>query len=230
MGIFDFFKKQSENNGPKTAEQRKKETEKLLKSKNIPFIAHLPLIEEESEVKIRTGQEIAERILILVYLAFLSEVPDEKEAVIDFLKNHQLWNKVSPEEKVLYQKDQLTEQEAINILWRSEAIWLLLWSIQKVDQLKLPTAQIAVSEIMARLPELFADPKDFIETAAVRSTTEILDASDLMYRLHWATRNAGLNNQPMPAKLDSSVVMERHYAINWLTYYAEDWDDVSTDT
>lgn len=163
-------------------------------------------------------------------MAFLSEVPDEKEAVIDFLKNHQLWNKVSPEEKVLYQKDQLTEQEAINILWRSEAIWLLLWSIQKVDQLKLPTAQIAVSEIMARLPELFADPKDFIETAAVRSTTEILDASDLMYRLHWATRNAGLNNQPMPAKLDSSVVMERHYAINWLTYYAEDWDDVSTDT
>lgn len=230
MGIFDIFKKQNENDGPKTAERRKKETEKLLKSLNILFVAHLPLIEEESDVKIRTGQEIAERILILVYLAFLSEVPDEKEAVIDFLKIHQLWDKVSPDEKKLYQKKKLTEQEAINILWRSEAIWLLLWSIHKVDQLKLPTVHVEVSEIMARIPEFFADPKDFIETAVVRSTTEILDASDLIYRLHWATRNAGLNNQPMPAKLDASVVMERHYAINWLTFYAEEWDDVTTDT
>jgi hypothetical protein len=57
-----------------------------LKSFNIPFIDHLPLIEEESEVKIRTAQEIAELILALVYLAYVSEVPDEKENVIDFLK------------------------------------------------------------------------------------------------------------------------------------------------
>lgn len=92
----------------------------------------------------------------------------------------------------MYQKDQLIEQEAINILWRSEAIWLLLWSIHKVDQLKLPMVHVEVSEIMARIPEFFADPKDFIETAVVRSVTEILDASDLIYRLHWATRNAGL--------------------------------------
>jgi len=230
MGIFDIFKKQDNDENLTAAERRKKETEKLLKSLKIPFIAHLPLIEEESDVKIRTGKEIAERILVLVYLAFLSEVPDEKEAVIDFLKSHLLWDKVSPVEKELYQKDKLTEQEAIDILWRSEAIWLLLWSIHKVDKIKLPTAQIAVSEIMSRLPELFTDPKDFIETAVVRSATEILDTSDLIYRLHWATRNANLNNHPMPANLDSSTVMERHYAINWLTYYAEEWDDITTDT
>ncbi len=230
MGIFDIFKKQDKGDHPKTAKQRKKETEKLLKSLHIPFIDHLPLTEEESDVRIRTGQEIAERILILVYLAFLSEVPDEKEAVINFLKTHQLWDKVSPDEKKLYQKKKLTAQEAINILWRSEAIWLLLWSIQKVGELKLPTAQIEVSEIMARLPELFADPKNFIETAVVRPATEVLDASDLVYRLHWATRNTGLNNKPMPAKLDASTVMERHYAVNWLTFYAEEWDDITTDT
>ncbi len=83
--IFDIFKKPEYGNNPKTAEQIKK-TEKYLKSFNIPFIDHLPLIEEESEVKIRTAQEIAELILALVYLAYVSEVPDEKENVIDFLK------------------------------------------------------------------------------------------------------------------------------------------------
>jgi len=230
MGIFDIFKKQNKINGPKTAEQRKIETEKLLKSLNIPFIEHLPLIEEESEVKIRTAKEIAERTLVLTYLSYISGVPDEREKVIDFLQINSLWEKVSPEEKKLFQKEELTEQEIVNISWRSEAIWLLLWTILKVDKLELPTEQVELSEIISRLPEFLDDPKIFIENASIRPTTEILDISDLTYRLHWATRNANLNNLPMPADLSLSVIMERHYAINWVTLYADEWDEITADT
>lgn len=230
MGIFDIFKKPDKGNSTKTAEQRKKQIEKYLKSLNIPFIDHLPLIEEESEVKIRDAKEIAERILILVYLAYVSEVPDERETVIDFLKTKLLWDKVSPDEKDLFQKEDLTDQETANISWRSEAVWLLLWTINKVNKLELPTGQIEICEIVSRLPKFLTDTKEFIDTAIVRPTTEILDVSDLIYRLHWATRNANLNNQPMPANLDLSIIMERHYAINWVTYYADEWDEISTDT
>ena len=230
MGLFDIFKKSDKGNNPKTAEQRKKHTEKYLKSLNIPFIDHLPLIEEESEVKIRDAKEIAERILILVYLAYVSEVPGERENVIDFLKANLLWDKVSPEEKEIFQKEELTDQEIANVSWRSEAVWLLLWTINRVDKLELPTDQIEISEIVSRLPKFLTDTKEFIETAIVRPTTEILDVSDLIYRLHWATRNADLNNQPIPANLDLSIIMERHYAINWVTYYADEWDEISTDT
>lgn len=230
MGIFDIFKKPDNGNNPKTAEQRKKQTEKYLKSMNIPFIDHLPLIEEEGEVKIRTAQEIAERILVLVYLAYVSEVTEEKKNVIDFPKTNVLWEKVSPDEKELFQKEELAEQEATNISWRSEAIWLLLWTINKVEKLKLPTEQIEVNEIVSRLPEFLTNPTEFIKNAKVRPTTEILDVSDLIYRLHWAARNANLNNQPMPANLDLSIIMERHYAINWVIFYADEWDSVSTDT
>jgi len=230
MGLFDIFKKSDKGNNPKTAEQRKKHTEKYLKSLNIPFIDHLPLIEEESEVKIRDAKEIAERILILVYLAYVSEVPGERENVIDFLKANLLWDKVSPEEKEIFQKEELTDQEIANVSWRSEAVWLLLWTINRVDKLELPTDQIEISEIVSRLPKFLTDTKEFIETAIVRPTTEILDVSDLVYRLHWATRNADLNNQPIPANLDLSIIMERHYAINWVTYYADEWDEISTDT
>ena len=230
MGLFDIFKKSDKGNNPKTAEQRKKHTEKYLKSLNIPFIDHLPLIEEESEVKIRDAKEIAERILILVYLAYVSEVPGERENVIDFLKANLLWDKVSPEEKEIFQKEELTDQEIANVSWRSEAVWLLLWTINRVDKLELPTDQIEISEIVSRLPKFITDTKEFIETAIVRPTTEILDASDLIYRLHWATRNADLNNQSIPANLDLSIIMERHYAINWVTYYADEWDEISTDT
>jgi len=230
MGIFDIFKKPDNGDNPKTAEQRKKQTEKYLKSLNIPFIDHLPLIEEESEVKIRIAQEIAERILVLVYLAYVSEVPDERENVIDFLKTNLLWDKVSPAEKGLFKKEELTEQETTNISWRSEAVWLLLWTINKVDKLEFPTEQIEISEIVSRLPKFFTDTKEFIKTAIVRPTAEILDVSDLIYRLHWAARNADLNDQPMPANVDLSIIMERHYAINWVTFYADEWDEISTDT
>jgi len=230
MGIFDSFKKSNSGNNPKTAEQRKKQTEKYLKSLNIPFVDHLPLIEEESEVKIRNAKEIAERILVLVYLTYTSEDPDERENVIDFLKTNSLWDKVSPDEKELFQKENLTDQEIANVSWRPEAVWLLLWTINKVDKLKLPTDQIEIKEIVKRLPKFLTSPKEFIDNAIVRQTPEILDVSDLIYRLHWAARNADLTNKQMPANLNLSIVLERHYAINWVTFYAEEWDDISTDT
>lgn len=230
MGVIDFFKKSKPGNYPKTAANRKLETEKLLKSLNIPFIDHLPLIEEENEVKIRTSQEIAERILILAYLIYVGEVPTEKEKVVDFLKSNTLWASASPDEKALFLKTELTNRESVNISWRSEAIWLLLWAINKVEKLTIPVEQVDVAEIVSRIPEFFEEPELFVKNAIIRPTTELLDISDLTYRLHWATRNADLTNKPMPANLSLSVIMERHYAINWVTYYADGWDDITTDT
>ena len=118
----------------------------------------------------------------------------------------------------------------VNISWRSEAVWMLLWTINKVDKLELPTEQVEIPEIVSRLPEFLTAPTEFIKNAIVRPITEILDISDLTYRLHWATRNADLNKQPMPANLSLSIVMERHYAINWVTYCADEWDEITTDT
>ena len=88
-----------------TAVERKQNTERLLKSLNIPFIDHLPLIEEEHEAKIRTPQEIAQRILVLTYLNYVSEEPEHRDKVIDFLKEQDLWNSVSNDEKNCSQKN-----------------------------------------------------------------------------------------------------------------------------
>lgn len=230
MGLFDIFKKQNNNSGSKTAETRKQQTEKLLKSMNIQFIDHLPQLEEENETKIRSAQEIAERILILVYLGYVAEVPDGREEVVDFLKTSLLWDKVTPKEKLLFQQEEMSEQEKINASWRTEAVWLLLWTINKVDKLDLPTEQIYVSESLSRIPDFLSAPNHFIETATVRSTSEILDISDLIYRIHWAARNAHLQNQAMPANLNLSIITERHYAINWVTFYGDNWDEITTDT
>ena len=65
----------------------------------------------------------------------------------------------------------------------------------------------------------------------MRPLSDILDQADLIYRYHWAVVDARINGQDAPAGLNSGVVLERHYALNWLIgYFDQAWDDISTDT
>ena len=73
--------------------------------------------------------------------------------------------------------------------------------------------------------------ENLIANTKLKSKGTILDAADLILRYNWACVDARINNRPTPAGLDSGVVYEWHYALNWLQGYAgADWDDVSTDT
>jgi len=215
----------------KTAIERKLETEKYLREIEIPFIDHLPTIEEENKIEIRTPESISKRIMILTYLCYVGEEEDEKGDVIMFLKEYDLWVATSPKEKeFLTRKTKLTNQEQLNISWKSECIWLLLWVIKKFEKLDLPTQEASIPEILEYIPEFMSDPGEFIRSATLRNKSEILDVSDLIYRLHWATRNAKLYNEDS-IKLNPSVVIERHYAINWATNYEGlEWDEITTDT
>jgi len=227
MGLFDFFKKHKQPE-PKTARARKLETEKYLTSLGIPFIDHLPLIVEESEVKLRTPQEIAKRILVLAYLVYAAHHPDDNKKVSTFLKQQGLWDSVSDEEIDLFQND-LSDRDQRILSWRVEAICLLLWTINKVDKLELPLEQVDVPKMMGLLPDFMADTNEFIETATLRTASEILDMSDLTYRLHWAARERDFGRIESP-DLDSGILEERHYAINWVTYDNDNWDDITTGT
>ncbi|NBP70068.1 MAG: DUF4272 domain-containing protein [Cytophagia bacterium] len=195
----------------------------------ITYILKCPTVEEEDEVKVRSPKEIAKRLLCLTYLCYAIEDEESKAQVIEFLKKDNLWDRVTDDEKLLFTKPKLTDQERVNVSWRSEAIWLLLWTIKKVDELDLPLDEVNIADIVDRLPKLMSSTKDFIESAEIRATGEILDQSDLIYRLHWATRQAELDNN-VELDLNPSIVVERHYAINWVTYYADNWDDITTDT
>lgn len=212
-----------------TAQQRKKKTEQYLKKLKIPVNPHLPLIEEEAEAVIRSGADIAKRILILTYLNVLKDGGDKKE-ITTFLKREKLWAAVSKGEKALLKKTKFTRQDKVDLSWRSEGIWLMLWAIKKVKQLELPTTQCSVKRILNKLPDFLTSTTEFANEAGVRSTAEILDMADLIYRMHWAIRQADLAGEEAPADLEGSIVYERHYAINWITCYEENWDDVTTDT
>ena len=92
------------------ADLRKKKTEAFLRGFNIPVNISLPLIEDESDCKIRSAKDVAERVLILTYLNCVTDDELERNSIIQFLKNDGLWNAVSNEEKKLFEKEILTKK------------------------------------------------------------------------------------------------------------------------
>jgi|SRR5690242_2897195 len=212
-----------------TAQERKDKTQRLLKQLDIPFNCNLPVIEEENDAIIRDAADIARRIIIVTYLCLYGDDGNKNE-ITDFLKSEELWRFVSDDEKILFSKPELTEKDKINISWQSERIYIMLWTINKVNELGLPIDQCNVGEMLKLLPEFFQSTKEFISSSTSRTTLEILDASDLIYRLHWAARQADLEEKEIPGDISLGIVQEWHYAINWITFYDENWDEITTDT
>ena len=108
-----------------------------------------------------------------------------------------------------------------------EALYFLLWAVRVVPELPFPVEESSTTDFIERMPQSEESPWPFIHSLELRPVSEILDASDLIYRLHWATREYSER-----AKAISGVVQEWHHAVNWLTNYdsGEGWDSVGTDT
>ena len=116
------------------------------------------------------------------------------------------------------------------MIWRYEAYWVMLWALGYVNVLSPPRTICDVKKASAILYKLRKEDA-FYKQAKLRSQTEILNAADLIYRYHWAVRQARLDGKKAPAKLMPDVVMERHKALNWLIGYSnQSWDEVTTDT
>lgn len=210
--------------------ERKTKSEAILRSKAIPFLESLPCIESDEETELRTPQQIGIRMVCL-FCVIGSAFSRSFTAYKAYLERYQLWNHLTPEETQFLWNSSPDEKTIINFTWRCEALFLLMWATGLVDELPWPDRETLTDDIQSRFPDLDKSPWPFILGLKSRSKKEILDVSDLLYRLHWAVRNAQLHGQPVPSELKPEVILEWHHAINWITNYDDlDWDDVRTDT
>jgi len=209
---------------------RKENTEALLAREGIPFLPSLPCVEREEDTTLRSPEEVGIRILCLFCVsgyAFESSIDTFKT----YLKEHNLWTHLTPGEESFLGSVTPNRKDVINFSWRCEALFLLMWAANLFETLGLPRCETDTSQIIAKMPSADESPWPFIRSLRLRSTSEILDASDLIYRLHWATRNSNLKGEMAPGGLITGIVQEWHHAINWITKYGEEeWDDVATDT
>lgn len=212
----------------KEAIERKQRSVERLKKEGVPVIKHLPFIEDSSEAKKRTTEEIAHRTIAVVITAVKGEGLDQA-TVESLVKKYGAEKFFSPEEMVFIKDASPTQPNRIKFSWRYECAWVLLWSLGYVDTLTKPEGICDVPKLVGILKD--RDTAKFIKDAKLRPFDQILDQADLIYRYHWATTDARIKEKPAPAKLEAGVVQERHYALNWLIGYMEqEWDDISTDT
>jgi hypothetical protein len=202
---------------------RKEKSEFILKERNIKINQWLPCVEAAEEITIRTPEEIAKRIVILMALRSVSYEERKPDEVIEHLKQCHLWGDVTESEKQFLADP--TEEKRCTFSWEIEKIYVLMWAVNRINEISFPN-DVCDSDQMK-----FADPFEFINSiTSTRSKAEILDMSDLYYRLDWACVDANLS-QTQVEGLNHRVVYCRHFALNWLANYCnQDWDNVTCDT
>ena len=250
MGIFDFFKKVADSARKrsasavkigKTAQERKDISIEILKSQGVPFIDHLPLRYETGEVALREKDEVIARsicsfaaIMCACTIRDNGELTDEdKQGTKDFLDNRfGCIDKLTRMERRVIE-GKASYDEAVNMGWKYESLWALLWAMGLVKELDSPKDICDCNFVM----KTFSG--DFSECVKMRDTDEILQALDLVYRYHWACVNARVNGTKS-AGLDEEVVMERRGGLEWLCckgaendnpsdeYNAWDYPDLNT--
>lgn len=212
--------------------QRKKNSDLFIKAKGIKQNVNLPYIESEEQTTLRTPKEVAQRVSILAAVNLVAFGNFSSRDITEYLKRYNLWSFTTENEKAFLANP--TQAAKDNESWKVEGIWTLLWSLKVVPDLEFPKELADLNKISpGNYPfmGLNKDPNTFIaKMTELRSKSEILDASDLYYRIDWACVDARVNNIPME-KVNPSIVYERHYALNWLiNYMGQEWDEITCDT
>ena len=193
----------------------------------------------ESEARLRSRKEMVQRAAALFAVAVYSEVmlsggSGREEALFYFNKMEQLYeveSYLSPAEAAYIDNPEPEEQECILFGWRYECAGVLLWAAGVVDDLPYPSEIIDVPVLAA----IFWQHKGIgglLSKGFSRSQSEILDAADITLRYDWACVEARVHGKEAPASLNGDVVMERHYAFNWIigANGGADWDDIQPNT
>jgi hypothetical protein len=208
--------------------RRKAKSIAYLKHCQIPVFEHLPCIESEEETTLRTKEEIVERAIALCYIGIRSEDP-KNEALKAYEEKYNVLNLLTPDELAFVNAEIPTDQQIADANWRYESLHVLLWSLGLIGKLGFPGGICNLQEVVAIILE--NSKEELLEKSTLRSKDHILGQADLIYRIHWAVRNAIVNGVEPPKDVNRSVMYERHYALNWLiNYMDEDWDHISTDT
>jgi len=206
---------------------RKAKSEEFLNSHGIKVNKNLPCIETSEETKLRSVNEIINRTYALMVTAAKGE-GIEKEHLAKLIESKNI-NQLSPKETTIYHMESLSDQDKAYATWRYESLYVMIWALGKMDDLKFPNEICDVQSIVGTL--IKPSREELKNSINLRSVGEILDELDKTYRMNWACVDARIKGEQVAGNINGSIIFERHYALNWLTNYQnQDWDNVTTDT
>jgi hypothetical protein len=180
-------------------------------------------------VQIRSAPEVARRAVILLGI-FQAATGRSKREIMRILNSNKLWNFVSPNEAEFLRSNQDEySAESIELSWRSEAIYILLWALNYFDFFEWPESEHNLDEIKNMLMDDAFYTQITIEHAQFRDINDINARFDQIVEMHEAIRDAEINDTPVPL-VPPTLIYEWHYALKWLLSPQVDWDNITTDT
>lgn len=220
---------------PEDAIARKQKTLERLDAAAIKVPIHIPPVLGEGEVRLRPALEVIQRAMALILVAVQAEGWKVYQASI---KNQlherfpQGFSFLTLPEQAFLESTEPEPQTIANMGWRYEALQLLLWSLGLYEALP-GVESIADAAALASTMEQIHKTPAMLQDLRLRPAAEILDELDFCYRMHWITRQANIKGTPMDS-YTSSIVSERHFALNWLTGFENppdtEWDKTDTPT
>lgn len=186
------------------------------------------------EVELRPAGEVLARALGLICVATQGESMGKGDgSLLTKLRERNPAGiaALTPREQAFMLAEAPDNQTTVAMGWRYEAVNILAWALS-IDGIEPGPADRIVDAGTLTLAMLkSAQDKDLSARVSLRPAAEILDALDLAWRQHWIVRQARQNGTE-PVGLDGGVVMERHFALNWLTGFHNPpgtlWDDTDT--
>lgn len=188
--------------------------------------AALPPVVSEREVVLRPVREVFARALGLAAVAVCAESVHSGAPVSAAQVRGPLPGaRFTARESAFIDASRRDPREATQLVWRYEALGVLLWALGDVE---LPP------------PAGIGDAGDLVGRAMARArlgapmglrpTTEILDALDLHYRLHGYLRDRLHRGDPVEG-LEPGVITERRTALSWLVQTGGfDWEEIPLPT
>jgi hypothetical protein len=206
---------------------RKEASERWLTAQGVHINPNLPSVVSEEEVSLRSVDEIVNRVYALLVTAGKGDkVPPEQ--LEEIIKAKQI-TELTPQERYIQSTKELSDQERAYATWRYESLYVLLWALEKTDDLIYPKDICPVQQLIEQI--LKPSRSEFEATANLKPTKVILDQLDRVYRMNWACVEARLKGEAPSGNINPSIIYERHYALNWLTHHENrNWDDVQTNT
>jgi hypothetical protein len=205
------------------AANAKRESEQLLRKLGVEVNDSLPTIEEPAELSPRSAQEVATRAWVLTHVIGVGYGRPGKE-MLDWLGEAGLTAGLTPRELSFLEQKNYTDRDRAWAAWQFSAVHGCAWALGLVDL-----------EPLGRCPDALAshfppktNPESAIESARLRPHPEIYAKADLLYRLHWAARQARLQGSSFP--LQEIEVQLRRQSIDWIAGLPYEWDDVPSDT
>ena len=176
----------------------------------------------------RSSREVRERSLVLFGLVRTAHGDDSRD-IREWLAKHNVGSAVSPEEKRILDSSRLSQRDRINASWRVEGLEVMLWALNELPDMSPLSGQCDSDRVEKAFSSILSNVGDFLNKDTMKSEGEIYEQQEAIESHHWTIRDARIHHKPPPKGLDSGVIQEKHYALNWILF-GEDWDDVLTDT